>query len=69
MLVSFALTLLTTLLAGVERLQAGRTAQGILFFTGAAVGLFVYLRRRRREARAGASAGPATADEERVDEA
>lgn len=50
-LVGFAFTLLTTLLAGLDRLEAGKTRQAILFFAGAAIGIAVYARRRRRELR------------------
>lgn len=55
-LVGFAVSLITTLLAGAERLEAGKTRQAILFFAGAAIGIAVYARRRRRESRAAAAA-------------
>lgn len=64
-LAGFALTLLTTLLAGFERLGNGKTAQGLLFFAGAAIGIFVYLRRRRREARAETTVAAAAPGDER----
>ncbi|MCB1008271.1 MAG: hypothetical protein KDB94_05175 [Acidobacteria bacterium] len=73
--IGFALTLLTTLLAGFERLEAGKRAQGFLFLAGAAIGAFVYLRRRRREARADTAEAAQvaraadTAADERGDEA
>jgi len=54
--ISFAMTLLATLLAGFERLDAGRPRQAALFFLGAAVGAIVYARRRRRESRAAPAA-------------
>ena len=54
--IGFAVTLLTTLLAGFERLDAGKPRQAALFFLGAAVGRIVYARRRRLESRAALAA-------------